>query len=297
MKKTILILTIITLLLGGTIFVIYKNNQNSKEEVIDIFKEDKKEEKEESKDNIPTTKVTVDIKGMINNPGVYEVDSNSRVNDVITLAGGLKEGADTSNINLAKIVSDEMTIIIYSTEEVLEKFKQEVCICNCPYIENNACINNNDNNSNLININTATIEELTALTGIGDVKAEAIIKYRNEVGKFKTKEELLSLTIKDISHQSTNHTTYDVCHIGDIRFHSHTLIDLLTKENNGYQDKGDGNLMSSETGEGNQKNKCKYNATGATESGCREENVIDKPCNDCRHKNGKHYISRAISVF
>lgn len=91
MKKTILILTIITLLLGGTIFVIYKNNQNSKEEVIDIFKEDKKEEKEESKDNIPTTKVTVDIKGMINNPGVYEVDSNSRVNDVITLAGGLKK--------------------------------------------------------------------------------------------------------------------------------------------------------------------------------------------------------------
>ena len=162
MKKTILILTIITLLLGGTIFVIYKNNQNSKEEVIDIFKEDKKEEKEESK-------------------------------DVITLAGGLKEGADTSNINLAKIVSDEMTIIIYSTEEVLEKFKQEVCICNCPYIENNACINNNDNNSNLININTATIEELTTLTGIGDVKAEAIIKYRNEVGKFKTKEELLNV--------------------------------------------------------------------------------------------------------
>ena len=193
MKKTILILTIITILLGGTIFVIYKNNQNSNEEVIDIFKEDKKEEKEESKDNIPTTKVTVDIKGMINNPGVYEVDSNSRVNDVITLAGGLKEGADTSNINLAKIVSDEMTIIIYSTEEVLEKFKQEVCICNCQYIENNACINNNDNNSNLININTATIEELTALTGIGDVKAEAIIKYRNEVGKFKTKEELLNV--------------------------------------------------------------------------------------------------------
>ena len=51
----------------------------------------------------------------------------------------------------------------------------------------------NDNNSNLININTATIEELTTLTGIGDVKAEAIIKYRNEVGKFKTKEELLNV--------------------------------------------------------------------------------------------------------
>ena len=192
LKKLILILLGISLLLGGTIFIIYKNNKNTKEEVVDIFKEEKEEVKEDKKE-AKTTKVIVDIKGMVVNPGVYEVDSTSRVNDVISLAGGLLEGADTSKINLAKVVEDEMTIIIYSTEEVLEKFKQEVCICNCPYIENNACINNNDNNSNLININTATIEELTTLTGIGDVKAEAIIKYRNEVGKFKTKEELLNV--------------------------------------------------------------------------------------------------------
>lgn len=193
MKKTIIILITIILLLGGTIFIIYKNNKNTKEEVVDIFKEDNKEEQKEIKENNSAKKVAVDIKGMINNPGVYVVDSTSRVNDVISLAGGLKEGADTSNINLAKIVTDEMTIIIYSTEEVLEKFKQEVCICNCPYIENDACIDNNNNNSNLININTASLEELTTLTGIGDVKAEAIIKYRNEVGKFKSKEELLNV--------------------------------------------------------------------------------------------------------
>lgn len=188
MKKTIIILCTIIVVLGSTIFILYKNNSSSKEEVVDIFKEPEEIEQEESN----SKKVIVDIKGMINNPGVYEVDSNLRVNDVIELAGGLKEGADTSNINLAKLVSDEMTIIIYSTEEVLEKFKQEVCICNCPYIQNDACINSN-NDSNLININTAGIEELTTLTGIGDVKAEAIIKYRSEVGKFKTKEELLNV--------------------------------------------------------------------------------------------------------
>ena len=196
MKKLILILVGISIILGGVILVLYKREINTKEEVVDIFKDEEKEQKDKeeisNKEN-KETKVIVDIKGMVVNPGVYEVDSNLRVNDVIELAGGLLEGADTSYINLAKIVSDEMTIIIYSTEEVLEKFKQEVCICNCPYIENNACINNNDNNSNLININTATIEELTTLTGIGDVKAEAIIKYRNEVGKFKTKEELLNV--------------------------------------------------------------------------------------------------------
>ena len=188
MKKTIIILCTIIVVLGGIIFILYKNNSSSKEEIVDIFKEPEEIKEEESN----SKKVIVDIKGMINNPGVYEVDSNLRVNDVIELAGGLKEGADTSNINLAKLVSDEMTIIIYSTEEVLEKFKQEVCICNCPYIQNDACINSN-NDSNLININTAGIEELTTLPGIGDVKAEAIIKYRSEVGKFKTKEELLNV--------------------------------------------------------------------------------------------------------
>ncbi len=193
MKRTLLILIMISVILGSVIFIIYKNNQNDKEEVVEIFKEDTKEQDKKEEENTSIKKITVDIKGMINNPGVYEVDSDSRVNDVIALAGGLKEGADTSNINLAKIVSDEMTIIVYSTEEVLEKFKQEVCICNCPYIANDACIGEDSDDNNLININTASIEELTTLTGIGDVKAEAIIKYRNEVGKFKTKEEILNV--------------------------------------------------------------------------------------------------------
>lgn len=193
MKRTLLILIMISVILGSVIFIIYKNNQNDKEEVVEIFKEDTKEQDKKEEENTSIKKITVDIKGMVNNPGVYEVDSDSRVNDVIALAGGLKEGADTSNINLAKIVSDEMTIIVYSTEEVLEKFKQEVCICNCPYIANDACIGEDSDDNNLININTASIEELTTLTGIGDVKAEAIIKYRNEVGKFKTKEEILNV--------------------------------------------------------------------------------------------------------
>lgn len=83
MKKLILILLGISLLLGGTIFIIYKNNKNTKEEVVDIFKEEKEEEKEDKKED-KTTKVIVDIKGMVVNPGVYEVDSTSRVNDQTT---------------------------------------------------------------------------------------------------------------------------------------------------------------------------------------------------------------------
>lgn len=184
LKKLILILLGISLLLGGTIFIIYKNNKNTKEEVVDIFKE-VKEDKKEAK----TTKVIVDIKGMVVNPGVYEVDSTSRVNDVISLAGGLLEGADTSKINLAKVVEDEMTIIIYSTEEVLEKFREENCVCEKCDITNDACISSTTDNQ-LININTADEKELQNINGVGEAKAKSIIEYREENGLFTTIEDI-----------------------------------------------------------------------------------------------------------
>lgn len=193
MKKIFLILLGIAIILIGVIFILYKNNQSKNEEVIDIFKEEKEEIEENKKEQTQETtitKVIVDIKGMINNPGVYEVDSAARVNDVITLAGGLKEGADTSLINLAKIVKDEMTIIIYSKEEIIEKFKEEVCICECPEITNDACIETTEKENKLININEATKEELMTISGIGQSKAESIIKYREENGNFNTIEDL-----------------------------------------------------------------------------------------------------------
>lgn len=187
MKKFILILIGISLVLGGVIFVLYRNSREQNEEVVDIFKEEKEEivEKLVKEEEKEVSTVIVDIKGMVNNPGVYEVENGKRVNDVITMAGGLTEEADTSNINLAKIVSDEMTIIIYSKEEVLEKFKSEVCICNCPYINNDACVGETSNeDNNLVNINTATIQELMSLPGLGEAKSKSIIEYRDKNGLF-----------------------------------------------------------------------------------------------------------------
>lgn len=195
LKKLILILLGISLVLGGVIFVIYKNDKSNNEEVIDIFKDEEKEEdkKEDTSYKKDQSKVVVDIKGMVLNPGVYEVDSTSRVNDVIALAGGLIEGADTSLINLAKIVEDEMTIIIYSNSEVLEKYKEEICVCKKCDIVNDACINNDDNNE-LVNINSAGLEELQKIEGIGESKAKAIIKYREENGFFKVIDDIKNVS-------------------------------------------------------------------------------------------------------
>ncbi len=203
MKKIFLILLGISILLIGTIFILYKNYESENEEVIDIFKDEEEEKEQEtvSPDNVQyeednIDKVVVDIKGMVVNPGVYEVESTKRVNDVIEMAGGLIEGADTSLINLAKIVSDEMTIIIYSSNEVLEKYKSEVCLCDCPEITNDACINSDitSDQNTVVNINTARKEELMTISGLGDAKADAIIKYREENGNFNSIEEIKNVS-------------------------------------------------------------------------------------------------------
>lgn len=203
MKKIILILFGISLILSSVIFILYKNNQSKTEEVVDIFKEEISEEKEyqelEQKEELQKEElktVIVDIKGMIKKPGVYEVGSTSRVNDVITLAGGLKKGADTTLINLAKLVEDEMTIIIPSSKEIEEKYKEEVCICNCPEITNDACIEEfpTEEEKILVNINTASKEELTKVPGIGESKADSIIKHRKEHGDFKSTQEIKTVS-------------------------------------------------------------------------------------------------------
>mgnify|MGYP003297024858 FL=1 len=161
---------------------------------------------EEIHEEIPveeTIKYNIDIKGAIKNPGVYSVESNLTVNDVIKIAGGLTENADTSLINLAKKITDEMVIIIYTKEEVKNSNLLETVIkvvekeCVCPNIENDSCLNDkiddtitNNPNSKLVNINTATLAELQTISGIGESKAKNIIKYREEVGNFNTIEDI-----------------------------------------------------------------------------------------------------------
>lgn len=152
--------------------------------------------------------VFVDIKGAVVKPGVYEIEATKKVIDVVNLAGGLTDQADTSLINLAKTISSEMVIIIYTKEEVA-KAKEDASLtkvvdneCVCPQITNDACLNNeettNDNKNTTntdttaskVNINEATLEELQTLSGVGESKAQAIIDYREEHGPFETIEAL-----------------------------------------------------------------------------------------------------------
>lgn len=138
---------------------------------------------------------TVEIKGQVINPGVYKVKEGSRVIDVINLAGGLTDSANTRYINLSKKVTDEMSIIIYSNDEINKNKENNIVIieepCVCSTIKNDACLKDvNDNN--LISISTATKKELLEIPGIGESKADAIIQYR-ENNKFTSIEDVMNV--------------------------------------------------------------------------------------------------------
>lgn len=178
-RKYIYIITIIIFIIFCIMVIIRKrelkdNNVNYKVNKEDIIVNNDKINDEEEY-------IYVDIKGEVINPNVYKIKKGLRVIDVINLAGGLTEESDTSNINLSKIVTDEMVIVIKS------KNNEEV------YIDSDVDINNNNNNNQLIDINTCTIDELLTLPGIGESKANNIIEYRKK-NKFNTINDIMNVS-------------------------------------------------------------------------------------------------------
>lgn len=117
------------------------------------------------------TTLTVYICGEVYFPGVYTLSSESRICDVVKKAGGLTHDADCDKVNLARKVTDGEQIIIPS---VLEKTAE--------------------NESGLIDINSATKEMLCTIAGIGSTRAEQIIEYREKNGRFETIEDIMKVS-------------------------------------------------------------------------------------------------------
>ena len=131
----------------------------------------------------------VDIKGEVLRPGVYEFSCESRIQEVIKKAGGFTEEADETKINLAQKITDQMQIIVPNVHSKQEDGLTE------GNSEKGSSTNTSVSNSKqgTININTATLEELQTIKGIGKKKAEDILQYRKEHGAFRTKEDLLQV--------------------------------------------------------------------------------------------------------
>lgn len=194
-KKEILkkILIIAIFIIGIFIFIIYQKENNKMEDFDEIEFEENFIEIE--KDNIDERNAETEIKekikiyiiGEVNNPGVKELDVGARIEDAINSAGGITEYANLNQVNLAYSLEDGEKIYIPNINEKIEEYITK---------ENGVGIIENSKNKvlNKININKATISELTNLPGVGESLAKRIIEYREENGKFKSIEDLKNVS-------------------------------------------------------------------------------------------------------
>ncbi|HHZ8809326.1 TPA: helix-hairpin-helix domain-containing protein [Enterococcus faecalis] len=126
------------------------------------------------------TMIYVDIKGAVKVPGIYQLKNQQRIWDALALAGGVSEEADTTQVNYAQKVKDQMIIYVPKKGEPVPQSLETL----------QESAHAQQNQEEKINLNTATEAELQTISGIGAKKAQEIIRFRDEQGPFKTVEEL-----------------------------------------------------------------------------------------------------------
>ena len=182
MKKQIIIIGLASLIMM-TIFYLNQSTSSIDSVSLDSYVENEREVTEiEEIENVEeqVNHYIVDVKGQVKFPGVYEVEEHLRVHDVIQLAGGFLEMANETAINLAQKISDEMVIYVPHLDEEINNTSTDAW--------------SPSQKKKKVSLNQATTGELETLPGIGPSKAAAIIKYREEVGAFKSIDELTNVS-------------------------------------------------------------------------------------------------------
>ena len=184
--KIIVICAVLGLALGG-FFLLKPSTQTSVKETnlqaevaavskeTSTEKEVKKEEKEESPEQ---DLITVDVKGAVKSPGIYDLPVGSRVHDAVQKAGGLTDEADSKSLNLAQKISDEALVYVPTKGE--EAASQQATSGTSP----------STSKDKKVNLNKASLEELKQVKGLGGKRAQDIIDHREANGKFKSVDEL-----------------------------------------------------------------------------------------------------------
>ena len=181
--KIIVICASLGLVLGGFFLLNPARQTPAKEsnlqtEVAAISKDstDEKEDKNQKEEVVEQDLITVDVKGAVKSPGIYDLPVGSRVNDAVQKAGGLIDNADSKSINLAQKISDEALVYVPTKEEAANQESYS-----------NATGNKE---SKKVNLNKASLEELKQVKGLGGKRAQDIIDHRETNGKFKSVDDL-----------------------------------------------------------------------------------------------------------
>ena len=184
--KIIVICAGLGLALGG-FFLLKPTSQtpvketNLQAEVAAVSKDSSSEKvvKTEEKDESPEQDlITVDVKGAVKSPGIYDLPVGSRVHDAVQKAGGLTDEADSKSLNLAQKISDEALVYVPTKGE--EAASQQVASGTTP----------STSKDKKVNLNKASLEELKQVKGLGGKRAQDIIDHREANGKFRSVDEL-----------------------------------------------------------------------------------------------------------
>lgn len=188
-------LILIALVIGAVAFTIYITNGRDtlkKNDASTMFVDEGETEQEKSKDKdgkeeipLKDKKIAVDIKGEVKKPGVYYVNDGSIILDLINEAGGTTNKANLDSINRAQKLKENECIVIPNVDDV----NNDVMV-STKGLTNNSSKKEDDK----VNINTADVNELNKLNGVGPSKANAIIKYREENGSFKSIEDIKNVS-------------------------------------------------------------------------------------------------------
>ena len=187
-------LVVVGAVLGG--FLLIKGNHQPQNQVAALSQEvtsssSSTEEEEEkvvakTKGEEESEQVTVDIKGAVKNPGVYELRAGARVHEAIQKAGGLTADAEAKSINQAQKLTDEAVIYVAKIGEE----GADVTQTGQHQAGASDSVGASSGKPDKVNLNTATEAELQTISGIGQKRASDIIAYRESNGRFKSVDDL-----------------------------------------------------------------------------------------------------------
>lgn len=198
-KMIFILVSVILLTLLGSAMLVWQNKAPDAELIV--------QGQTHTAEPSPTPEVGLifHIKGAVLNEGVYTLTGDARLQDAIDAGGGLKEDADLQNVNLAMTISDGDEIYIPSKTDFKKPLKADATpksVITSNEASRQKIVSNEKTEKSapsinqtpkIININTATLEELDALKGIGPVTAQKIIDYRSSA-PFKTIEDIKNVS-------------------------------------------------------------------------------------------------------
>ena len=140
----------------------------------------------------PVPEICIHVCGAVQHPGVYTIPETTRVYEVIGAAGGLTETAAADYLNQAASLTDGQRVYVPTVEEISKNQIPAEMVADIP-VSSSSDSAATESAGSMVNINTATAEQLKELPGVGDSRAQSIIAYRETRGGFKSKEEIMQV--------------------------------------------------------------------------------------------------------